>query len=64
MKEEAIKGSLLWKTAENIEMINSKDRVLWTNLELIILFIHSNLEHIIDALNNEDKQWKVENNSL
>ena len=50
-KEGEIKGSLLWKSAENIEMINSKDTVLLTNPEVILLFIHSNLEHIMDACN-------------
>ena len=64
MKEGEIKGSLLWKSTENIEMINSKDKVLLTNLEVILLFIHSNLEHIMDAWNKEDKQWQVENTSL
>ena len=49
MKEGAIKGSLLWKSAEIIEMINNKDRVILTNPEVILLFIHSNLEHKIDA---------------
>ena len=48
-KEGAIKGSLLWKSAENIEMTNSKDRVLLTNPEIILLFYHSNLEYIMDA---------------
>ena len=48
--EGEIKGSLLWKLAENIEMINNKDRVLLTNLEVILLFIHSNLEHIMDCM--------------
>ena len=45
MKEGEIKGSLPWKSAENIEMINSKYRVLSTNPEVILLFIHSNLEN-------------------
>ena len=49
MKEGETKGSLLCKSTENIEMINSKDRVLLTNPEVILLFIHSNLEHIMDA---------------
>ena len=49
LKEGEIKGSLLWKSVENIEMINSKDRVLLTNPEIILLFIHSNLEYIMDA---------------
>jgi len=48
-KEGAIKGSLLCKSAENIEMINIKDKVLLTNPEIILLFIHSNLEYIMDA---------------
>ena len=39
-KEGEIKGSLLWKSTENIEMINSKDRVLLKNPEVILLFIH------------------------
>ena len=52
-KEGAIKGSLLWKPVENIEMINSKDMVILTNPEVILLFIHSNLEHIMDACNKE-----------
>ena len=49
-KEGAIKGSLLWKSAENIEMINSKDRVLLTNPEIILLNYHSNLEHIYGCM--------------
>ena len=49
MKEGEIRGSRLWKSVENIEMINSKDRGLLTNHEVILLFIHSNLEHIMDA---------------
>ena len=49
-KEGAIKGSLLWKSVENIEMINSKDRVLLTNLGIILLSIHSNLEHIYGCM--------------
>ena len=48
-KEGAIQGSLLWKLAENIEMINNKDRVLLTNPEIMLMFIHSNLEYIMDA---------------
>ena len=52
-KERAIKGSLLWKLAKNIEMINSKDRVLLTNLEIIHPFYHSNLEYIMDAWKHE-----------
>ena len=36
-KEGEIKGSILWKSIENIEMINSKDRVLLTNPEIILL---------------------------
>ena len=63
-KEGTIKGFLLWKSIENIEMINSKDRVLLTNPEIKLLFIHSNLEHIMDAWNKEDKQWQVEGTSL
>ena len=43
-KEGVIKGSLLWKSEENIEMTNSKDMVLLTNPEVILLFIHSNLD--------------------
>ena len=64
MKEGEIKGSLLWKSAEKIEMINSKDMVRLTNPEIILLFYHSNLEYIMDAWNKEDKQWQVENTSL
>ena len=52
-KEGEIKGSLLWKSTANIKMINSEDRVLLTNPEVILLFIHSNLEHIMDACNKE-----------
>ena len=50
MKEGEIKGSLLWESAENIEMINSKDRVILKNPEIILLFIHSNLEHIYGCM--------------
>ena len=49
MKEGEIKGSLLWKSTENIEMINNKYNVLLTNPKIILLFIHSNLEYIMDA---------------
>ena len=52
-KEGEIKGSLLWKSTENIEMIISKDMVLLTNPKVILLYIHSNLEHITDACNKE-----------
>ena len=48
-KEGEIKGYLLWKSTENIEMIISKDRVLLTNPEIILLIYHSNLEHIMNA---------------
>ena len=50
MKEGEIKGSLLWKSEENIEMTNSKDSVLLKNPEVILLLIHSNLEHIMDCM--------------
>ena len=49
-KQGEIKGSLLWKSAENIEMINSKDMVLLTNPEIILLNYHSNLEHIYGCM--------------
>ena len=38
--------------------------MLSKNSEVILLFIHSNLEHIMDELNKEDKKWQVENTSL
>ena len=50
MKEGVIKGSLLWKLAENIEMINSKDKVLLTNPEIILLNYHSNLKYIYGCM--------------
>ena len=53
LKEGAIKGSLLWKSTENIELINSKDMVLLTNPEIILLFYDSNLEYIMDAWKHE-----------
>ena len=64
MKEGEIKGPLLWKSTEKIEMINSKERLILTNPEVILLFIHSNLEHIMDSWNKEDKKWQVKNTSL
>ena len=60
-KEGEIKGFLLWKSVEKIKMINIKDLILLTNPEIILLFIHSNLEYIMDEWNKEYKQWQVEN---
>ena len=52
-KEGSIKGSLLWKSAENIEMINSNDRVLLTNPEINLLNYHLNLEHIYGCMKHK-----------
>ena len=49
-KEGEIKGFLLSKSTENIEMINNKDKLLLTNLEIILLNYHSNLEHIYGCM--------------
>ena len=63
-KEGEVKGSLLWKSAENIEMINSKDKVLLKNPEIILLLFIQIWNTYMDAWNKEDKQWQVENTSL
>ena len=49
-KEGEIKDSLLWKSAEIMEMINSKNKELLINYVIILLIYHSNLEHIYESM--------------
>ena len=52
-KEEEIKGSLLWKSAENVEMINNKDRVFLKNPELSFKFGTHIWMHETKKINND-----------